>query len=339
MGRRRRHFDKNTLYVVKNICLYKQARFTPTPELEERIRGLLTKYVTRYKIKLVSFIFTPSGFKLYLLSPEQNLHKFMCLLQTNISKDVNKLQERTGPVFAGRYSAEPVLEDEQEEVMREIIAQVCMDDLVAHPEDWGGASSWAAQLSGEEIVGHRVDRALFWRLRRAPEYYNTPDFLLEQMATIEYRVKLTPLPIWADLSHAERAKKIQEFAESAAELRRSAYAAQALEYDEKPDIPGLKEVLASSSYDHYDLWKPMRRGYCHTMDEEQIEAFYKAREERDEQYDDAARRLRRGEEDIYFPEGMIPPGHLHCVGSPSAIASGQNPQRPDDPAEQDELSA
>jgi hypothetical protein len=27
---------------------------------------------------------------------------------------------------------------------------------------------------------------------------------------------------------------------------------------------------------------------------------------------------------------MIPPGHLHCVGSPGAIASGENPQDPDE---------
>jgi hypothetical protein len=27
---------------------------------------------------------------------------------------------------------------------------------------------------------------------------------------------------------------------------------------------------------------------------------------------------------------MIPPGHLHCVGSPGAIASGENPQDPEE---------
>jgi hypothetical protein len=79
---------------------------------------------------------------------------------------------------------------------------------------------------------------------------------------------------------------------------------------------------------HY--WHPIRRGRCLTWCEETRAAFKAARRRDEDRYTYAAIRRRRGIGGAYFPAGMIPPGHLHCVGSPGAIASGENPQDPDE---------
>lgn len=333
MGRGRRHFDADTLYLVKNICADNQARFTPTPKIEESIRGLLSKYATVYNIRLVAFIFKPHAFWILLQGPELNIDKFMCVLQTCISKDINRFQGRRGSVFADRYTAEPVLEDKQEDILRELIAQPCLDDMVEHPRLWTGVSSWSSHISGEEFVGHRLHTGLYWAMRQSPEYVGYSDQKLREMATLEYRVRLEKLPVWKKLSDEECAEKIRGFAEEAAERREVFWAAVQAESEEQVLIPCIEDVLAYSDQRSLDFFKPIRRGRCHSDNISALNAFFAARKKRNKSYTQAARKLREGKKDVYFPAGMYPPGHLHCVGSPAAIRAGQNPQAPAAPAE------
>ena len=95
-----------------------------------------------------------------------------------------------------------------------------------------------------------------------------------------------------------------------------------------PGLPTMDDIAALGPHQRLARWKPMCRTHCHTFVEEKIKEFRKELKRRNKAYTESARRLRRGEAGVYFPDGMIPPGHLHCVGSPGAKKAKERSQQP-----------
>lgn len=78
---------------------------------------------------------------------------------TNISKEINRLRKRSGPVFAGRCRAIQIA-DEATAVARlkYVIGQATAAQVVARPVETPFASANPTLLSGRPIVGAWVDR-------------------------------------------------------------------------------------------------------------------------------------------------------------------------------------
>jgi hypothetical protein len=332
MGRPRRKFEADTIYLVRNFCVGYRARFLPEDELNNIVWGQLLKFASEYGIKLFAFVFMQSYFEILLQAPEQNLDQFMGRVQTEIARAVNQLQREHGRFFADRYTDEPVMEDRIEEVMATVIGRPCSENLVAHPSEWPGVSSWNAHQSGEKMVGRWTESDDYWRLRRRYSEDDFSDDEIREMAATEYRMELARLPTWKDLSEDECREKIDEFARKHADVRAEAWEHYGYEDEngQKAQPPGVEEVMECSTRHRTHDWHPIRRGRCLTWCEETRAAFKVARRRDEDRYTNAAIRRRRGIGGAYFPAGMIPPGHLHCVGSPGAIASGENPQDPEE---------
>lgn len=332
MGRPRRHFNAKNIYLIRNFCAGYQARFLPEEELNKVIWGLLLKFARSYGIKLYAFVFMQSYFEILLQAPEENLNHFMCHFQCELSKALNRLQGRRGSTFPHRYTDEVVMEDRVEDVVSEIIGRPCTDNLVAHPAEWPGVSSWRAHQSGEEMVGYWTESEDYWLLRRRYSEDEYSDETVRDMAATEYRMALARLPGWKELDVEACREKIDAFARAHAEERASVWEHYGWEDEtgRKMPPPGVSQVLACPIDRQTHPCHPIRRGRCLTWCSEARAAFYAARQAANARYTGAASRMRRGSKRTYFPAGMIPPGHLHCVGSPGAVAAGENPQAPEE---------
>ena len=376
MGRRLRHFCPNTFYLLTNTVTENQARFELTPEVHAVIEGLLFKYAHVYGIELANFVFTRHYFKILAKSPTLNFHQFMGNFQGNLSRVLNKLQERTGSVlFSKRFQATPVHQDAHEEVFRDILQTPVTDGLVQHPNEWPGVSAWGA-LSQErdheevcEVSAKWTNSTDYWPLRRNPEQDEFDDDEVRELAATNYRVTLAKLPVWKDLSARDYAQKVRDmgakiaekvFKSSKAELDISATSRDedvenslsaggnnggdiGDEGDQAPtntpadnadttiktkNLPPTHELITCPATHRCPPWKPIYDGVCITFDQKIRQQVQEEVHDREAQYDRAALRLREGKTNVYFPEGMIPPGHLYCVGSPDAVRTGQNPIAP-----------
>lgn len=333
MGRPLRKLCPDTLYFIRNICRNFEARFTPTPEIRDLVNGLLAKHAANYEIEIAAYIFMPGEFMMAASTPLCNLQEFMRDFQRDLTTAMNRVQNRTGRMMARRYEATPILADMQEEVIAQIISRPCDDELVAHPADWTGPSSWPAHQSGEEIVGYWTTSDDFWRLKGRKANAHISDKKLRQMAATAYRLRPSRPPIWEELDAEAYHEKLRAIGRAAAQRRRRNWEAWRLPDEETglyPEPPGIEAVIARPSTEPTRRWEPACRDACMTKSSATLRAWRQERREREKLYKEAAKKLREQQPGAYFPTGMIPPGHRYCVGSPAAIRAGQNPQAPDE---------
>lgn len=332
MGRPHRIFESDTIYYVQNFCRSGLALITPTEAINDIIMGLLLKHAEAYNIKIIAFIFLPHRFGLLLAAPDQNLNEFMCRFQGDLSKALKKYHGYSESTFPERYIDNPVMDDALEEALTEILALPCTEDLVAHPSEWPGVSSWNAHQTGEALVGSWANSEDYWPVRRSHDEDKYTDEDCRQMTAKEYELELTLLESWEDLSDEARREKIEELVRPAVEQRAEIWeTCGPRDENGKCVIPGANAIRDCSPKRWLQRHKPARkRGRCMSECAETRRKFKKERKRKEERYTNAACRLRRGISAAYFPAGMIPPGHRFAVGSPAAIRAGENPQ---DPAE------
>lgn len=332
MGRPHRQFNSKTKYYVQNFCRSGLALITPSDFMNETIRGLLLKYVATFNIKIFAFCFLPHRFDLLVQAPEDNLHEFMCRFQGSLSKALNKYHGLNEPNFTQRYIDNPVMEDALEDTIIEILTLPCTEDLVAHPSEWPGVSSWDAHQTDDELVGYWANSEDYWPVRRKHDEDTYTDEDCWQMAATKYEVPLSLIKPWEEMSDEARCAKIDELIQPAVKQRVEIWEACGPRDDAGNCIvPGVKEIRDCGPNRWLERHRAaLKRGRCITLCVETRHAFKKARKEKEERYVNAACRLRRGIPGAYFPAGMIPPGHRFAVGSPAAIRSGENLQ---DPAE------
>lgn len=335
MGRPLRQFCPKTLYFVRNICRNFEARFKPTAEIRDMVNGLLAKHAQTYQLEVVAYTFMPGEFLMLTLTPGRNLQLFMRDFQRDLSTAMNRVQGMTGGMMARRYEATPVLADMQEEVLAEIISRPCDDELVSHPADWSGASSWPAHQSGGEVVGYWSGSDDYWKVKRRKGNAQLSEKRLRALSAREYRLKPAKLPLWEELDEQAYTQKLNAIAEAAARRRRANWEAWRLPDKESgryPEPPGIERVLSRPVDEPTRRWEPASREACLTRSSATLWRWEKARRAREKLYKSAAKKLREQRTGALFPVGMIPPGHLYCVGSAEAIRLGQNPQAPAQPA-------
>lgn len=332
MGRPQRQFDPKLPYLVQNFCHANMGLMQPTEQIRETIMGLLLKYAVKLNIKLFAFTFLPHRFDILLQAEDNNINVFMANFQRDLSCALRKIHYLDGPIFTQRYTPTPVLEDALEYAVREVVALPCTENLVAHPSEWPGASSWKAQQGDEKLVGFWADSEDYWPERRKYSQDELSDEDCWERTATRYELTLSRIKPWENLSVEARRERLQEVVQPDVETRATAWKLHGRpDEDGHLHIPGVAEVLAMSPFARIDAIT-RRRGSraCMTMEPEAARALRKKHKENEERYIGASCRRRRGLKSTYFPTGMIPPGHRYAVGSPAAIRAGENPQ---DPAE------
>lgn len=133
-----------------------------------------------------------------LLSPgnPRQLAAFMAFFEANLAKEIGRLHDWEGAVWARRYQAIVVSEEEsaQTERLLYLLRHGVKEHLVGRPRDWPGPHGVDALLEGKPLTGIWIDRSLEYRRRGQRE---TLDPRVGESREI---VVLTPMPCWRHLS-------------------------------------------------------------------------------------------------------------------------------------------
>ena len=305
MGRRLRWVPEEGS-LVDVTCRTVQGRrlFRPSPELNEIVLGVLGRAQRLYPIRICGLAVLSSHVHLLVdVDHAGQLADFMEYACSNLAREVGRLTDWEGPVFAGRYHAIIVSPEEKAQVARLAysLAQGCKEQLVERVRDWPGVHAARALLDGEALTSYWFDRSQEYRARRRgasfdPYRYATPE-----------TVHLSPLPCWKDLPdkiYQERvANLVQQIEDEAAEERRRTgkpvLGVAAILAQDPQHRPGFLDrspaplFLAASE----SMWRTLYEAY----------AWFVAA------FRDAAEKLRAGDRAAPFPQGSFPPG-LPFVG-------------------------
>ena len=125
------------------------------------------------------------------------LASFMAFVNGNIAREIGRLHEWRHHFWARRYRAIVVADDTAAVArLRYILQNGCKEGLVDRPKDWPGLSCVRALTAGDELRGTWFNRTAEFYARRRGERVTRGQF------AAEYRVHLSPLPCWRDLSPA-----------------------------------------------------------------------------------------------------------------------------------------
>lgn len=223
MARKLRHTPEGgALFEV--TCRTIQSRFLlrPGPLLNEIILGALARAQQRYRIELSAFVFLSNHLHLLIWTPDSlELARFMGYFLSKLAREVTRLTGWRDKVFARRYQAIPISEEEEAQVRRliYILSHGCKEDLVDRPQDWPGVHCVHALLTGQSPEGTWFDRTQEFAARNRGEE-PTP----RQFATPEV-LELEPLPCWRHLSPEQYRAQIAALVEditAEARVRREA---------------------------------------------------------------------------------------------------------------------
>ncbi len=228
------------LYELSTRVAGGQLLTTPTKEVHDLILGVLGHAMRAHNVQLHAFVFMSNHYHMLLSVPNsQTLSDFMCLLNANISRELNIVNRRDGAMWSRRFHAIPISSDRATQVwrLRYILSHGVKENLVAKPIDWPGASSLPWMRDGTVLKGKWIRRTeMYYPSRRKNYVENLAAF------TTVYPIELTVLPCWQDLPEASWRKLVQDML---AEIE--AEADEAREADGRPPL-GVAAVLAQDPF-------------------------------------------------------------------------------------------
>ncbi|MEM1177364.1 MAG: hypothetical protein AAGM22_03395 [Acidobacteriota bacterium] len=226
----------------------------------------------------------------------EQMASFACQLKTNLSKEVGRLQDWEGSLFAGRYRAIPLSDEPeiQRQRLRYVLSQGAKEGLVLSPRDWPGIHCADALVDGESIAGVWVNRTALYAARQRQRDVEEAAF------TEGTQLHLAPLPYLSDLPRSEQRSEILEVIES--------IEAETLErHRQQGSVPlGVDLILAQDPYARAQRLKRSPRPYFHASQrvlKEMMEGFRSFVVS----YGIAAKRLAAGDVTVSFPEHCFPP--------------------------------
>ena len=120
-------------------------------------------------------------------------------LNGNLAKEAGRLHHWRERLWGRRYHSSLVSDEPSKQVdrLRYLLEQGCKEGLVRRPQDWPGATSVEALLTGKPLVGLWYDRTAEYEARRRGKLPTKYDFAEEESFA------LAPLPAWHRLSAQE----------------------------------------------------------------------------------------------------------------------------------------
>jgi REP element-mobilizing transposase RayT len=312
MARRLRHTpDGGALFDV--TCRTVQSRFLlrPGPLLNEIILGARARAKRRHGIELSAFIFLSNHLHLLVRAADsEQLSRFMGYFLSKLAREVCRLTGWRDKVFARRYQAIPISEEEAAQVERllYILANGCKENLVARPQDWPGVHCVDALLTGKTLKGTWFDRTRAFLARNRGESFGPREYAEEES------LKLDPLPCWRHLTEEQYQSQMTRLVdkithETAVRLKQACI-----------EPLGPKAILAQHPFGQPQKTKRSYEPRAHAFRKAVRKAMYEAYAAFVAAFREAAEKLRGGDRLAKFPEGSFPPGLPFVRGCLSAAA-------------------
>ncbi len=227
--------DWATHHVVSR-CIQGFGFLKPTREIRAITRGVLAYSLEQHQdtIELHHYVFLSNHFHLLLSSKSSpDLAEFMCHFKGNLARELARVHNWHGTLWQKRYSSEEILDENAlEDVFKYITQNSVKEGLVDHPKDWTGLHGYRQLVMGKKVSGPWIDRTAYYHSKQRRE-----GKLISEFTTL-HQIKLTPPPMWAQLSKSEYKQKcIKLSAEATRDAR--------LKRGSKPAI-GMKMVLSEN---------------------------------------------------------------------------------------------
>ena len=129
-----RRFEPNRVLVIESHTEDNRPFLRPSRANNAIIAGLIARYLERFDgVQVFAFCFLSNGFRLLLRDTRGELPKLMEGFKRDLATQINKrLGRKNARVFAGKYTAHPVLDDaELEEAFAEILCAPVLSDQVS----------------------------------------------------------------------------------------------------------------------------------------------------------------------------------------------------------------
>ena len=307
-----RYFEPYSLVEVTTVTLGNRFLLRPSPTVNRIVLGVVGKAQRKYDMKVCDLKVMSSHYHLLVVPRDsKQLGRFMCFVNTNLSKELGKIHKIRGPKFERPFHAVPVSDEEEAQVerLKYLISNGVKEGLVERPELWPGVQGVTASIAGRPLEGRWYNRTREHVERQRGEKVDA-----EALATDEVLV-LSPLPCWEDLTDEKIQEKVMELVEQATEeaaLERNLTGRQVLGVEAILAMDPLSSPLTveRSPKPRFHafrtaVWKQMWVAYALVL------AAFR----------DAAERLREGDREAVFPEGTHPPGlpfvPFSCRGQPA----------------------
>jgi REP element-mobilizing transposase RayT len=294
--------EGGALFEVTCRTLQSRLLLRPSPALNEIIVGVLARAQRLYPVDLIGYTFLSNHFHLLVwVQDSDQLAQFMRYLNSNLAREVARWTGWADKVFARRYDAILVSEEEGAQVGRleYLLSQGCKEGLVARPQDWPGVHAIEALLTGQPVEGTWFDRAKESRARNRGEQPSP-----EQYVTRE-SLSLSPLPCWKSLSPEQYRERVRE-------MLRKIELDQAAARAGQPPL-GVEAILAQDPFTLPKQTKKSPAPRFHAISQRVRQELSQAYSWFLAAFRDAAERLKAGDRLVAFPSGSFPPG-LPFVG-------------------------
>ncbi len=300
--------------LIEVTCRVMQARFLlrPSKDLNEILTGVLAKAAHRYPVGVVAFHAMSNHLHL-LVVPEdaQALSSFMGFFAGNLAKEAGRLYGWKEKFWGRRYS-HVVISDEpeaQEDRLRYLLSQGCKEGLVRRPQDWPGACSTEALLTGGAIQGVWFDRSAEYEACRSAKSFSKYDFadVLD--------LKLTPLPAWAHLTRGERRERTGEIVHEITQETR-----QRIEESGRAPL-GVRRILRQDPHQAPANFERSPRPLVHALASEVREKLKEQFRLFRTAYREASLELRSGNSGAEFPPGCHRPRLPFVRGHPPPVTT------------------
>ncbi len=294
-----RYFEPRTLVEVTNVTIQNRYLLRPSDELNDVVLGVLGRAQRLYDMPVVAAVVLSTHLHL-LLVPEDPKHlaDFMCHVNGDLSKEVGRLHDWPGKLWADRFHMVPVSWEERSQVDRleYLIANSVKEGLVDRVADWPGVHCAEALMKGKPLAGTWYDRTKEHHARQRNEDFDPQDFATEE------QLVFSPLPCWAHLSSEEHRGRMAEIVarvdeEAARERQRTG--ARSL---------GVKKILRTSPHKRPRRVDKSPRPRFHAATKRVLKHLREAHAEVVAAFREASQRLLAGDRDVEFPEGTFPPG-------------------------------
>jgi hypothetical protein len=301
--------------LVEITCRVTQGRalLRPSTKLNRRIIGVVGRAQRLYGPRIHGTGFLSSHYhSLCSFEDLEQQRDFMRYVQGNLSREVGRLHDWTGPMWGRRYRAIPVSEEEAAQVARflYLLRQGCKEGLVESPLEWPGVTSaWHLWRGLDEMEGEWVDRTALFRGRRLD-----PTLTEDDCTKIE-KIELTPLPCWEHLPKEEYRARVRELIELVAHDTRERHR---FEGTRPLGVEKIKRRHPHSRPAHLDR-SPAPDYHC--ASKEARARFREGLREFVTSFREAAEALKAGKLTVKFPEGSFPPPR-QFVPIPRARAPG-----------------
>jgi REP element-mobilizing transposase RayT len=299
MGRKLRYAPEGgALFEITDRTLHGRPLFRPSRELNEIVLGVLGRAQRLYEVSLCSFVMLSGHYHMLVrVKDARQLADFMQYFNGNLAKEVARLTGWKDKIFARRYQAIQVSDEEaaQVERLRYHLAHGVKEDLVERVDQWPGVHCARALIEGEPLKGFWFNRSQEYAAKKRGETFGKYEYAAEET------VVFAPLPCWSHLPVAEQRRRVAELVqeiEEEARVRREETGVKPL---------GLKEILAQEPTRRPRKLKKSPAPFVHAATKAMRRELWEAYAWFVAAYRDAAEKLRAGDRDPPFPAGCFPP--------------------------------